>query len=151
MMEQKSHIFFVGIGGIGMSALARYFKNAGKQVAGYDKTSTVLSKQLEKEGISIIYEDVLEKIDPAFLNSSQTKVIYTPAVPSTNKLYRYFKENNFEFIKRAKALGEISSSYTSIAVGGTHGKTTTSSLIAHLLHRSGVPVNALLGGISLNL
>lgn len=150
MRFSQTHIFFVGIGGIGMSALARYFKNSGKVVGGYDKTSTELSKELENEDIEVIYEDTVSLIPDNFLIQHHCLVIYTPAIPRNNSILKYFEENNFNPIKRAQALGEISKDYKTIAVAGTHGKTTISSLIAHLLHASGVRINALLGGISLN-
>ncbi len=143
----KQNIYFIGIGGIGMSALARYFKFVGKNVAGYDKTPTQLTQQLENEGIKIHFEDNLSKIETNFLNPAETLVVLTPAVPKNHSEFVYFQENNFEILKRAEVLGLITQHTFCLAVAGTHGKTTTSSILSHLLHESGADVTGFLGGI----
>ena len=143
-----SGLFFLGIGGIGMSALARYFKHAGYTVAGYDRTPSDLTKELEAEGIEIVYgDDRLEIGDWRLkLSPADTLVVRTPAVPEENAIYTYFRENGFEIKKRAEVLGLVTRQKKALCVAGTHGKTTTSTMIAHLLH----PTNAFLGGISMN-
>lgn len=149
-MLEKANIYLIGIGGIGMSALARYFKSIGKNVAGYDRTSTLLSQELEKEGIDIHYEDSLQLIDKVFLDPKNTTVIYTPAIPVDHRELTHFKNNGFDLLKRARALGEISRKYTCLAVAGTHGKTTTSTLLAHLFKNAGKEAISFLGGIAVN-
>ena len=146
-LNQIHNIYFVGIGGIGMSALARYFKFIGKNVAGYDKTPTQLTQQLENEGISIHFEDDLSKIETNFLNPEDTLVVLTPAVPKNHSELIYFQEHNFEVLKRAEVLGLITQHTFCFAVAGTHGKTTTSSILSHLLFESGADVTGFLGGI----
>lgn len=142
-------VYFIGVGGIGMSALARWF-NAGKYtVIGYDKTPSELTTKLESEGISIHFEDDTNQI-PSNSSKENTLVIYTPAVPPEHKELTYFKNNGFDIKKRAEVLGDISRNYFTVAVAGTHGKTTTSSMIAHLLHFAGVDVTGFIGGISSN-
>lgn len=145
------NIYFVGIGGIGMSALARYFLGRGKNVAGYDKTPTALTETLQKEGISIHFQAGINQIDAAFKNIEKTLVIYTPAISTENEELAYFLENGFQVLKRARVLAEIANAGYSIAVGGTHGKTTTSSLIAHIFNQHKKEVSAFLGGISKNI
>ncbi|MCW5516051.1 UDP-N-acetylmuramate--L-alanine ligase [Muriicola sp. Z0-33] len=142
------NVYFIGIGGIGMSALARYYKGIGKNVAGYDKTETPLTRQLSENGISIHYEDNLDEITTAFLDNSTTLVVYTPAVPSEHQELSYFFSNGFEVKKRSEVLGMITRDTFCFAVAGTHGKTTTSSILAHLLKETGTPLSAFLGGIS---
>lgn len=142
----KTYYYFIGAGGIGMSALARYFKSMEKVVLGYDKTLTELTKQLEEEGIDLHYDDDLTKI-PNFLNPENTLVIHTPAVPTYLKEYQYFLQNNFEILKRSAVLGEITASTYGIAVAGTHGKTTTSSILGHILKEAGLESTAFLGGV----
>lgn len=142
----RTYYYFIGAGGIGMSALARYFKSMEKVVLGYDKTLTDLTKQLEEEGIDLHYDDDLTKI-PNFLNPQNTLVIYTPAVPNYLKEYQYFLQNNFEILKRSEVLGEITRNTYGIAVAGTHGKTTTSSILGHILKESGLESTAFLGGL----
>lgn len=148
MLNSKS-IFFLGIGGIGMSALARFFKSSGQAVFGYDRFQSELCKQLESEGMKIHYEDDItllsKKIDP-----QNTLVVYTPAIPSDNLHLAYFEEKDFNLIKRARLLGEIAAEQQCLAIAGTHGKTTTSSLLAHLFRANGINVSAFLGGISTN-
>lgn len=133
-----------------MSALARYFKSIGKKVAGYDKTATPLCKTLEAEGIEIHYEDNPESIPTDYRDTSSTTVIYTPAIPADMQELKYFREHNFSMLKRAQALGMISSAHTCLAVAGTHGKTTTSALLAHLFKNAGHNISAFLGGIAVN-
>lgn len=145
-----SKIYLLGIGGIGMSALARYFKHQGSEVAGYDLTSTRLTQELESEGISVHFNEAVENIPKAFRNKKETLVIYTPAVPTTNREYQYFVNEGFELVKRSAVLGHIASSKMTLAVAGTHGKTTTSTILAHLLKESIGGCSAFLGGISKN-
>lgn len=149
-MLDKKNIYMIGIGGIGMSALARYFVSIGKNVAGYDRTQSPLCEALESEGIPIHYEDNTGKIDKAFKDPANTTVVYTPAIPSDMGELAYFQENGFELLKRAQALGQISAATTCLAVAGTHGKTTTSALLAHLFKCSGHNIAAFLGGITTN-
>lgn len=142
-----SKIYFLGIGGIGMSAIARYYKFKGYPVAGYDKTPSELTHELEKEGIEIHYTD-----DPDYIpkDMASTLVVYTPAIPETLKEFQFVKEHGYTLIKRSRMLGELSEGQTCLAVAGTHGKTTTSTLIAHILQESGEGCSAFLGGISKN-
>ena len=150
---QLSTLYFLGIGGIGMSAIARYFKAKGFEVAGYDRTSTVLTRELEAEGIAVNYVDEVEAIPSEFsiLNSQfSTLVVYTPAIPVDNKQYQYFLTNGFKMMKRAAVLGEITRLERGLCIAGTHGKTTTSTMTAHILKQSHVDCNAFLGGISKN-
>ncbi|MDX9704093.1 MAG: UDP-N-acetylmuramate--L-alanine ligase [Weeksellaceae bacterium] len=146
MNLDRTYYYFIGVGGIGMSALARYFRFLNKSVMGYDRVSTELTQTLEKEGIKIHYEDDLKWI-PNELNSENTLVIYTPAVPKEHSEYQYFKNNGFTVLKRSEVLAEITDSTYGIAVAGTHGKTTTSSIIGHIFHESGMKSTAFLGGI----
>ena len=143
-------IYFLGIGGIGMSNLARYYLSKGYEVAGYDRTETVLTKTLVSEGAVIHYDDDVRMIPKQFLDKTKTKVIYTPAIPASHSELNYFKAEGFEMMKRAQVLGEITKSSDALCVAGTHGKTTVSSMIAHLLHDSKVGCNAFLGGILKN-
>ncbi len=133
-----------------MSALARYFVANGKQVAGYDKTPTEITKALEALGVSVHFEDDIKGINSMFLNPENTLVVYTPAVPNLHSELNYFKTNNFQVLKRSKVLGEITKQTVCLAVAGTHGKTTTTSILGHLLNECQVPVTAFLGGISEN-
>ena len=141
-------VYFLGIGGIGMSALARYFHHVGKEVAGYDKTRTPLTRELEKLGISVSYEDKLDTIPLEYRDIEGTLVVYTPAVPAKHSGMRFYQEGSYHMYKRAKVLGMITRDTFCFAVAGTHGKTTTSCILAHLLHESGTPITAFLGGIS---
>ncbi|MDP4277305.1 MAG: UDP-N-acetylmuramate--L-alanine ligase [Bacteroidota bacterium] len=145
-----SHIYFIGIGGIGMSNLARYFKAKGKCVAGYDRTRTTLTKELEDEGILIHYNEDVAAIPAGFLNPEKTLVVRTPAVPKEHAELRLFIEKEFKVLKRAEVLGLISRECKGLCVAGTHGKTTTSMMMAHLLKQSHVDCSAFLGGISNN-
>jgi UDP-N-acetylmuramate--alanine ligase len=149
-MLDKQNIYLIGIGGIGMSALARYFKSIGKNVAGYDRVQTPLCIQLESEGMAIHYEDSVDLIPKPFNDPKGTAVIYTPAIPEEMTELAYFKSNGFELMKRALVLGKISQNHTCLAVAGTHGKTTTSALLAHLFKQAGHNITAFLGGISSN-
>ena len=147
MIEIKNikRIYFLGIGGIGMSALARYFNLNEVAVSGYDKTETVLTKKLAAEGIAIHYEDNIELID-----KEAELVVYTPAVPKDHKELNYFLHNNYNLAKRSEVLGAITNSSYNICIAGTHGKTTTSTMVAHILRHSGYGCNAFLGGIAVN-
>ncbi|PIF43912.1 UDP-N-acetylmuramate--L-alanine ligase [Chryseobacterium sp. 52] len=148
ILETYQNYYFVGIGGIGMSALARYFNASGKKVLGYDKTNTKLTTQLMKEGIDIVFEDQIdEKVTG--LQKENTLVIYTPAI-KTLRILDYFNQNQFEVLKRAKVLGLITENTDCIAVAGTHGKTTTSTLVSHLCKEANLPFSCFLGGISEN-
>ncbi len=133
-----------------MSALARYFKAKGFEVAGYDRTSSELTRELEQEGLPIHYEDSVDLIPSAFRDKASTLVVYTPAVPVTMGEFVWFKENGFEIMKRSQVLGEVTRMQRAICISGTHGKTTTSTMTSHLLHNSHVECNAFLGGISKN-
>lgn len=144
-LKSISRVYFLGIGGIGMSALARYFLDKNATVSGYDKTPTTLSKQLESEGARIHYEDNTDLLD-----KEAELVIYTPAIPAGHTELNWYRDNGFEVIKRSDLLGEISKSSFNICVAGTHGKTTISTMIAHLLRDTGYGCNAFLGGVSVN-
>jgi len=144
------NIYFIGIGGIGMSALARYFVANKKNVAGYDKTQTEITNQLEEQNIIVHYEDDVNNIDKRYLNPETTLVVYTPAIPKNNKELTYFLNNSFQVLKRSQVLGLITNNKTCIAIAGTHGKTTTTSILGHLLKECNVEVTAFLGGISEN-
>lgn len=144
-------VYFIGIGGIGMSALARYYKHQGCFTAGYDRTSSTLTLQLEKEGIQIHYNDSVSLIPAEISNDKENAlIIYTPAVPIDSNELKWFKANSFEIIKRSAALGRIASKKKTLAIAGTHGKTTISTMLAHLLEHSGMQSTAFLGGISIN-
>ena len=143
-------VYFVGAGGIGMSAIARYFIHRGIVVAGYDKTPSNLTKQLEKEGMLIHYTEDISEIPHACKDPQSCLVIYTPAIPAEHKELLYFKENGFEIQKRAQVLGTLTRTHKGLCVAGTHGKTTTSTMCAHIMHQSSIDCNAFLGGISKN-
>ena len=149
-MKNYDNIYFMGIGGIGMSALARYFMHEGKAVAGYDRTPTPLTAALEKEGATVCYEDGVENIPAAFRDNNTTMVVFTPAVPSDHPQMEFFRQNGFLMEKRSQMLGHLSEGKYVMAVAGTHGKTTTSTLIAWLNAATDVGGNAFLGGISKN-
>ena len=144
------NIYFIGIGGIGMSALARYFKLNGKNVAGYDKTETELTRKLENDEISVFFTDEVQQLPAAFHIKEKTLVVYTPAVSVENPLYQFFNEKQFLVKKRAEVLGMITADLPTLAVAGTHGKTTTTAILAHILKQCGVKLTAFLGGISEN-
>jgi len=143
-------VYFVGAGGIGMSAIARYFLNKGLIVGGYDKTPSELTRQLEKEGMLIHYEEDINQIPQACKNQQECLVIYTPAIPAEHQELRYFQQNGFEIQKRAQVLGTLTKTHKGLCVAGTHGKTTTSTMCAHIMHQSHLDCNAFLGGISKN-
>ena len=143
-------VYFVGAGGIGMSAIARYFLNKGLVVGGYDKTPSDLTRQLEKEGMLIHYEEDVNQIPQACKNKQECLVIYTPAIPAEHQELRYFQQNGFEIQKRAQVLGTLTKTHKGLCVAGTHGKTTTSTMCAHIMHQSHLDCNAFLGGISKN-
>lgn len=149
-LRNISTFYFVGIGGIGMSALARYFNMQGKQIFGYDRMPTELTKQLAKEGMEISFEAEVSTIPQQALDKGSVLVVYTPAITRSNKILDYFFTNDFKVIKRAELLGQISKTSLCLAVAGTHGKTTTSSILGHLLAASGMKVTAFLGGIAEN-
>ncbi|WP_378182490.1 UDP-N-acetylmuramate--L-alanine ligase [Aquimarina sp. SS2-1] len=149
-LKDIKNIYFIGIGGIGMSALARYFKFLGKDVAGYDKTPTQITSDLEELGILIHFKDDIKAIPKEFLNLDETLVIYTPAIPISHQELNYLKDRGFLIKKRAEVLGIITEGAYTLAVAGTHGKTTTTTILAHLLKESGAKVTAFLGGISEN-
>ena len=150
---EASHIkavYFIGIGGIGMSAIARYFINQGLTVGGYDKTPTDLTKRLIEEGAHIHYEENIGLIPTECLDPDTCLIVYTPAIPAEHAELQYFKRNGFDLQKRAQVLGTLTRTLKGLCVAGTHGKTTTSSMAAHLLHQSHVDCNAFLGGITKN-
>ena len=150
-LRNIKRVYLIGIGGIGMSGLARYFHHLGCKVAGYDKTPTELTNELEREGISIVFTDDKKLIQTDFHSpSEQTLIIYTPAIPKGSEILNFFKDTGFELFKRSQVLGIISRGMFTVAVAGTHGKTTTSTMIAHILKDSGTDCSAFLGGISTN-
>lgn len=144
-LEGIKRIYFIGIGGIGMSALARYFKAQGKKVSGYDRTETTLTKQLVAERIPVHYDENLDEAP-----KDADIVVYTPAVPASHIELEYYRQNNYNLMKRSEVLGLITNSSFNICVAGTHGKTTISTMIAHILRHSGYGCNAFLGGVSVN-
>ena len=143
-------VYFVGAGGIGMSAIARYFIKKGLVVAGYDKTPSELTRRLEAEGMLIHYEENVDEIPHECKKKASCLVVYTPAIPAEHKELVYFRENGFEIQKRAQVLGTLTQSHKGLCVAGTHGKTTTSTMCAHIMHQSSLDCNAFLGGISKN-
>lgn len=150
-LQSIARVYFLGIGGIGMSALARYFRHLGAEVAGYDLMRTALTESLAGEGIAVHYEDSVDSIPSAYRVASElTLVVYTPAVPRDNAEVRFFLEQGHRLVKRAEVLGLIAAGHTTLAVAGAHGKTTTSTLLAHLLG-SVQACNAVLGGVGVNL
>ncbi len=151
-MKQFPYVFFLGIGGIGMSALARWFRANGHEVSGYDKTETPLTQALAAEGIAVHYADAVANI-PAEIreNRAQTLVVLTPAIPADSAEWAWLRAEGYDIRKRSQVLGVLTEGRYTIAVAGTHGKTTTSSMVAHLLHHAGLDAGAFLGGISVNL
>ena len=147
-LKEIHQVYFVGIGGIGMSAIARYFASNKKQVAGYDKTPSQITSDLEKLGVEVYFEDDLKKIPLPFLKKEETLIVYTPAIPSNNRVLTYFIEHNFTVLKRSEVLGKITETTFCLAVAGTHGKTTTSSILGHIMAE--VNATSFLGGISEN-
>ncbi|MBY0432651.1 MAG: UDP-N-acetylmuramate--L-alanine ligase [Cyclobacteriaceae bacterium] len=142
-------VYFLGIGGIGMSALARWFRRKGMRVSGYDRTPTPLTYELMDEGMELHFEDKVEFI-PGYISKEKTLVVFTPAIPKDHVEHHYLKQQGFTILKRSEVLGLISKDYRTIAVAGTHGKTTTSSMIAHILKSAGKDMVAFLGGITTN-
>ncbi|MEL7001314.1 MAG: UDP-N-acetylmuramate--L-alanine ligase [Bacteroidota bacterium] len=150
-LKKYDNVYFIGIGGIGMSALARWFKHNGYHVYGYDRTETSLTNSLQTEGIPIHFDDDVDNIPYQFKEDrTKTVVVYTPAIPASNSELTYFRELGFDLFKRSEILGMITENVKTIAVAGTHGKTTTSSMIAHLLKNAGRDITAFMGGISTN-
>lgn len=147
-MTRKDTYYFLGIGGIGMSALARYLAAKGYRVLGYDRTPSSLTHQLEEEGISVQYDDSIEQLQS--LDIQRTIVVRTPAIPEGFVLLEWFRQHQFQIVKRAELLGELTRSACTLSVAGTHGKTTTSTILAHILHQSHIGSNAILGGIACN-
>ena len=148
--KQTKAVYFIGAGGIGMSAIARYFMHCGMVVAGYDKTPSELTRRLEKEGMLIHYEESVDEIPHACKKPESCLVVYTPAVPAEHKELVYFRDHGFNIQKRAQVLGTLTQMHKGLCVAGTHGKTTTSAMCAHILHQSHVECNAFLGGITKN-
>ncbi|MGC1243251.1 MAG: UDP-N-acetylmuramate--L-alanine ligase [Chryseosolibacter sp.] len=150
-LAQYENIYFLGIGGIGMSALARWFMKNGVNVSGYDRTATTLTSDLQKEGMKVHFDDAVESIPKEVLeNKDKTLVIFTPAIPKDHREHAFLKEKNYTIMKRSEVLGLISRDYVTVAVAGTHGKTTTSSMVAHLLKTANKNMVAFLGGITTN-
>ena len=149
-LQELKAVYFIGAGGIGMSAIARYFIRRGLVVAGYDKTSTELTRRLEKEGVLMHYEENIDEIPHICKKPEACLVVYTPAVPDTHKELAYFREHGIEIQKRAQVLGTLTRQMRGLCVAGTHGKTTTSSMCAHIMHQSHLDCNAFLGGITKN-
>ena len=149
-MKQYTSLYFVGAGGIGMSALVRYFLAKGYKVAGYDRTQSPLTTELKAEGLEIVYEESVESIPDYCRNPETTLVVYTPAIPASHVGLVYFREHGFRVVKRAELLGLITQSSKGLCFAGTHGKTTTSSMAAHIFHESPIGCNAFLGGILRN-
>ncbi|MAP54711.1 cyanophycin synthetase [Altibacter sp.] len=149
-MKDIEALYFVGIGGIGMSALARYCKLLGKTVSGYDKTPTDLTAALMDEGIDVTYVDAVSEIPEAFQNKEKTLIVYTPAIPGSSRLLHYFTSEGYTVVKRSSLLGAVTENSLCLAVAGTHGKTTTSAILGHLLAACDMPVTAFLGGIAEN-
>ncbi len=150
MIEFKDieSVYFIGIGGIGMSALARYFNHLEKGVYGYDRATSEITDELIDEGITIQFEDVVNDLPKQIQNKKKTLVVYTPAIPETNQILTWFKSKRYSIFKRAEILGIITRSKQCLAVAGTHGKTTTSAILSHLLIECNMPVTAFIGGIS---
>ena len=138
MLNKVRNIYFLGVGGIGMSALARYFNAKGFAVAGYDKTESDLTMQLQREGIQVHYDDSVDTIPEDFKNPNFTLVVMTPAIPADLTELHFFRKNGFNVLKRSQVLGEITRAQRGICIAGTHGKTTTSTMTAHLLNSSSV-------------
>ena len=149
-LDNIHNVYFIGVGGIGMSAIANYFKSNGKNVAGYDKVPTNITKSLQHIGVEIHFEDSLDLIPLAFKNNQNTIVVYTPAVPINHSELNYFLDHNFKVLKRSEILGEITKNTKCLAVAGTHGKTTTSTILGHILKEAEVNATSFLGGISEN-
>lgn len=150
-LDQIHRVYFLGIGGIGMSGLAQYFHFIGKEVAGYDKTKTELTDRLESQGIAVLDAAAVEVIPDAFMDKTNCLIVYTPAIPDAHSQLQYFKKNNYLFMKRAAVLGLLSNPTKTLAVAGTHGKTTTTVLLAHILKQANYSFTAFMGGVSEDL
>ena len=149
-LKSVHNVYFIGIGGVGMSALAKYCVAAGKNVGGYDRVSTTITASLEDLGVEIQFETLLDQIDESFMNPTATLVVFTPAIPESNAIFRYFKTNDFKVLKRSELLGLVTEQTQCLAVAGTHGKTTTSSILGHLMYECNEKVTAFIGGITEN-
>jgi UDP-N-acetylmuramate--alanine ligase len=149
-LKEIHNTYFIGIGGIGMSALARYFISNGINVSGYDKTPSAITQSLEELGVQIHFTDDMTAIDTSYFDSSKTLVVYTPAIPKSHSELQYFTNNKYTVLKRSEVLGMITENTFCFAIAGTHGKTTTTSILGHLLKECGVQMTAFLGGISEN-
>ena len=149
-IKEIKSVYFLGAGGIGMSAIARYFLHKGLVVAGYDKTPSALTHRLEQEGMLLHYDENIDEIPHACRNPQVCMVVYTPAIPESHVELQYFKSNGFEVLKRAQVLGSLTRTHRGLCFAGTHGKTTTSTMCAHIMHQSHADCNAFLGGISKN-
>ena len=149
-LENIHNVYFIGIGGIGMSAIASYFKSNGKNVAGYDRKSSSITSSLQETGMNIHFNDSIKLIPDEFKNNERCLIVYTPAIPKDHSEFSYFLKNSFIILKRAEVLGEITRNTFCFAVAGTHGKTTTSTILGHILKDSGVDATSFLGGISEN-
>lgn len=149
-LNSTHNVYFIGIGGIGMSALARYFNSIGKSVSGYDKTKTDITDALEGLGITIHFNDAIDSVESKFLDPNTTLVVYTPAIQKEHNELSYFRNNGFHVVKRSEILGLITQNTFCLAVAGTHGKTTTTSILGHIMKVCNVPLTAFLGGISEN-
>lgn len=150
MLEKYKNIYFLGIGGIGMSSLALYFIDKQKSVGGYDKVKSSITNQLSSKGSIINYEDSKANIPNNFLNKEETLVVYTPAIPKSNKQFVFFQQSSFKILKRSELLGIISKNKFCIAIAGTHGKTTTASILSHILLENNINFTSFIGGISEN-
>jgi UDP-N-acetylmuramate--alanine ligase len=148
--DNIQNIYFIGIGGIGMSALARYFHFEGKNVSGYDRTHSEITRELQKEGIEVITSSAVEDLPEAILQDRQSLIVYTPAIPQDHPQYLHFTADSYTMEKRAVVLGNLTRGHFTLAVAGTHGKTTTSTMLAHLLKQTGSQITAFLGGIAEN-
>ena len=149
-LKSVHNVYFIGIGGVGMSALAKYCVAAGKNVGGYDRVSTTITASLEDLGVEIQFETLLDQIDESFMNPTATLVVFTPAIPESNAIFQYFKTNDFKVLKRSELLGLVTEQTQCLAVAGTHGKTTTSSILGHLMYECNEKVTAFIGGITEN-
>ena len=149
-IDTLHNVYFIGIGGIGMSALARYFNANNKCVSGYDKTPTDITVALNNLGVEVCFDDSLAQVNSKFLDKNTTLIVYTPAVPKAHVQLQYFIDNGFRVLKRSEVLGLITQNTFCLAVAGTHGKTTTTSILGHLMHQSHIPVTAFLGGVTEN-
>ena len=146
-IKDTARVYFVGVGGIGMAALARYYRSLGLPVAGYDRTPSPLTAQLVREGVAVSYDDSMDAVPAEFRDAEGTLVVYTPAVPDSNVPLGFFRDGGFEVRKRSWVLGQITRGSRGLCFAGTHGKTTTSSMAAHVLHSGTTGCNAFLGGI----